>query len=31
MGPMVVPFPIALWIFSLVWDLIYVMSGGGVV
>ena len=29
--PMLVPFPIALWIFSLVCDLIYVMGWGGAV
>ncbi|MGH7230836.1 MAG: DUF2231 domain-containing protein [Nitrospiraceae bacterium] len=29
--PMLIPFPIALWIFSLVCDLIYVMGWGGVV
>ncbi len=28
--PMVVPFPIALWIFSLVCDLVYAMGWGGI-
>ena len=29
--PMLIPFPIALWIFSLVCDLVYAMGLGGVV
>jgi len=29
--PMLIPFPIALWIFSLICDLIYVMGWGGIV